>query len=93
MKSAFLLFIMCLVFFSCGKDNNCRSREHMALQCRAVNQPTYGYQYAQEMCNRDYSVDRCYQYEILTYISYFCFCGKIFLRPWLNGCQLRQRTR
>lgn len=60
MKSALLIAFIVVFFPSCGKDTNCKSREHMTLQCRAINQPTYGYQYAQEMCNRDYSVDRCY---------------------------------
>lgn len=59
MKLATLIF-MAIFFFSCGKDNNCKNRETARLECRAVNQPSYGYQYAQEMCDRSYTADRCY---------------------------------
>lgn len=59
MKLATLTF-MILFFYSCGKDNNCKNRETARLECRAVNQPSYGYQYAQEMCDRSYTADRCY---------------------------------
>jgi hypothetical protein len=47
---------------SCGRNNsnNCRNKETMRIECRAVNQPTYGYGYAQEMCDRSYNSDRCY---------------------------------
>lgn len=60
MKSALLLLIMVIVFNSCGKKNTCESREHMEYNCRVINQPNYGYQYAQEMCARSYSADKCY---------------------------------
>lgn len=58
MKSALLVFALLLV--SCGKDNNCKNRETARLECRATHAPNYGWQYAQEMCNRSYSSDRCY---------------------------------
>ena len=61
MKTFFVLAFVVVFFPSCGrKDNNCRNKESMRLECRAVNQPTYGYGYAQEMCDRSYNSDRCY---------------------------------
>lgn len=61
MKSALTLLVMVIVFTSCGRNNNtCRSQESMRIECRAVNQPTYGYGYAQRMCDETYSADRCY---------------------------------
>lgn len=61
MKSALLIAFIVVLFPSCGKNNNtCKNRETARLECRAVNQPNYGYQYAQEMCDRSYTSDRCY---------------------------------
>jgi len=60
MKSALLIAFIVVFFPSCGRNNNCRNKETMRVQCRAVNTPNYGYQYAQEMCNRSYSADSCY---------------------------------
>lgn len=62
MKSALLLFIMFCLLQSCGRNTSgeCRSRESMRLECRAVNQQPYGYQYSQRMCDETYSADRCY---------------------------------
>lgn len=61
MKSALLLLVMVILLPSCGKDSNrCKNKESARLECRAVNQPTYGYHYAQEMCDRSYQMDRCY---------------------------------
>lgn len=53
--------LLLLVLSSCGKlrDNECRSKEHMRLECRATNQHRYG-PYAIEMCDRSYQADRCY---------------------------------
>lgn len=53
--------LLLLILSSCGKlrDNDCRSREHMRLECRATNYNNYGH-YAHEMCDRSYQADRCY---------------------------------
>jgi len=58
----FTLLFMIIFFYSCGRNtsNDCRSRESMRLECRAVNQQPYGYQYSQRMCDETYSADRCY---------------------------------
>lgn len=59
MKLAIVVLLGLLV--SCGRnDNSCRSQESMRIECRAVNQPTYGYSYSQRMCDETYSADRCY---------------------------------
>jgi hypothetical protein len=60
MKSALLLIALCIV--ACGRrdDNNCRSREHMRLECQVQQIPTYGRPYAVELCNRTYEANRCY---------------------------------
>lgn len=51
-------FILCT---SCGRrTDDCRTRETARLECQVVNTPTYGRPYAQEMCNRNYSAERCY---------------------------------
>jgi hypothetical protein len=61
MKSALLIAFIVAFFPSCGRNNNsCRSRENMRIECRAVNQPNYGYTYSQRMCDETYSADRCY---------------------------------
>lgn len=61
MKSALVLIAMVIIFQSCGNNNNeCRSREHMRVQCSVENMPTYGRVFSQEICNRTYEVDRCY---------------------------------
>ncbi len=61
MKSAIVLVVMVIVFSSCGKKSEtCRSRETMRVECQARNSPSYGYPYAQEMCNRSYSAEKCY---------------------------------
>jgi hypothetical protein len=61
MKSALTLIVMVLLFTSCGKNSdNCRNRETMRVECQARNTPNYGYPYAQEMCDRSYSLDKCY---------------------------------
>lgn len=62
MKTFFVLAFIVVFFSSCGRrdNNNCRNKESMRIECRAVNQPTYGYQYSQEMCDRSYNSDRCY---------------------------------
>jgi hypothetical protein len=63
MKSLLILIVLCATLPSCGKkskDNSCKSRETVQLECRTVNQPNYGYHYAQEMCNRTYTADKCY---------------------------------
>lgn len=60
MKNTIIL-LFCIIFFpSCGKNNTCRNRETARLECRAVNQPNYGYNYSQRMCDETYSADRCY---------------------------------
>ena len=59
MKLAIVVLLGLLV--SCGRnDGSCRSQESMRIECRAVNQPTYGYSYSQRMCDESYSADRCY---------------------------------
>lgn len=63
MKSLLIILLLCT--FACGRKNtsgnsSCRNKESMRIECRAINQPNYGYGYAQEMCNRTYSSDRCY---------------------------------
>lgn len=60
-----LILAMIQLLPSCGRNNtsgksSCRNKESMRIECRAINQPTYGYGYTQEMCNRTYSSDRCY---------------------------------
>ena len=60
MKNLIILLFCIICLCSCGRRNDCKNRETAVLECRAVNQPNYGYQYAQEMCNRSYSSDRCY---------------------------------
>ena len=46
---------------SCArKENECKSRESMTLECQVVHTPQYGRQYAHEECNRKYSADKCY---------------------------------
>jgi hypothetical protein len=61
MKSALMLTLMVIVFSSCGRNSEtCRNRETMRVECQARNIPTYGYPYAQEMCDRSYSAERCY---------------------------------
>jgi hypothetical protein len=59
MKAFLLLGILLLI--SCGRfrEDDCRSREHMRLECRATNHNNYGH-YAHEMCDRSYQADRCY---------------------------------
>jgi hypothetical protein len=56
-----MIFIF-LILVSCGRrnDNDCRSREHMRVQCQAEQVPTFGLPYAVETCNRTYEADRCY---------------------------------
>lgn len=60
MRMTILLGLILLA--SCGRDNDdeCRSREHMRIQCQAETIPTYGRPYAVEVCNRSYEADRCY---------------------------------
>lgn len=61
MKSAITLLFMFCLLQSCGKNSEtCRNRETMRVECQARNIPTYGYPYAQEMCDRSYSAERCY---------------------------------
>lgn len=62
MKQALILIFMITMLPSCGKkeDTSCKNRETARLECRAVHTPNYGYQYAQEMCDRSYSAERCY---------------------------------
>lgn len=61
MKNLIILFLMCYLIASCGRqDNACRSKEHMRIQCQAQNAPTYGYPYVVEMCSRSYESDRCW---------------------------------
>jgi hypothetical protein len=65
MKQAILLLGVVIILLSCGRRNNssdrqCRSRESMKLECQVVNTPNYGRPYAQEMCNRTYTTDKCY---------------------------------
>ncbi len=57
-----LILAMISLLPSCGKrmEDECRSRESMVVNCQATNAPNYGNQYAREMCNRQYSSDRCY---------------------------------
>jgi hypothetical protein len=47
---------------SCGRrdTNECRNKESMRMECQVVNTPTYGGQYARELCARNYSTERCY---------------------------------
>lgn len=48
---------------SCGRrvnDKECRTRESMQLECQVTNTPNYGRPYAQEMCSRNYTSNRCY---------------------------------
>jgi hypothetical protein len=62
MKFLLLLVMVCLLP-SCGNRNKtkeCRNKEHMTMQCQTINTPNYGRYYAQEMCQRKYSVERCY---------------------------------
>lgn len=56
------LILITLLIASCGRydDNECRSREHMRIQCQAEQIPTYGRPYAVEACNRSYEAERCY---------------------------------
>ena len=69
MKSALTLLVMLILFTSCGKKSeDCKSRETMRIECQARSIPNYGYPYAQEMCNRTYSSDRCYQDLIMKYL-------------------------
>ena len=59
MKSAMLIVLLCV--FACGKkEDTCRSRESMRIECQAQNAPHYGQPYTNEMCNRSYYADRCY---------------------------------
>lgn len=61
MKSALTLIVMVIVFTSCGKNSDtCKNKETARIECRAVHTPNYGYQYAQEMCDRSFTADRCY---------------------------------
>jgi hypothetical protein len=61
MKTFFVLAFIVVFFPSCGRDENtCKNKETMRLECRAVNQPAYGYGYAREVCDRSYDLDRCY---------------------------------
>jgi hypothetical protein len=61
MRIALALFLV-LTSMSCGRrnDNDCRSREHIRLQCQAEHTPSYGRYHAVDICNRSYEVDRCY---------------------------------
>jgi major membrane immunogen (membrane-anchored lipoprotein) len=55
--------ILLVLVVACGKKDNskeCRNREHMQMECQATNTPNYGRPYAQDMCSRTYSVDKCY---------------------------------
>ena len=63
MKSLLVILLFCT--FACGKKAttskpSCRNKESMITECRVMNQPTYGYGYAQEMCRRTYTLERCY---------------------------------
>lgn len=60
MKVLFLLITF--VSVSCGKKikDECRSREHMRVQCEAETMPNYGRPYAQDYCRRTYEINRCY---------------------------------
>jgi len=60
MKILLILALVALV--SCGRrdDNECRSKEHMKIECQAQQIPNYGYNQAVEICNRSYSADRCW---------------------------------
>jgi hypothetical protein len=61
MKSALTLIVMVIIFQSCGNNQReCRSREHMRIQCQVENMPTYGRTFSQELCSRSYESDRCY---------------------------------
>ncbi len=59
-----LLLILAMISLlpSCGKkkEKECRSRDRMVYQCQTVNTPAYGGYYAREICNRQYSAERCY---------------------------------
>jgi len=57
-----LAMLTLLVAVSCGRkgNNECRNRESMKYECQVVNTPAYGTAYARELCNRTYSVDKCY---------------------------------
>jgi hypothetical protein len=61
MRTVLALFLV-LTAMSCGRrnDNDCRSREHMRIQCQAEQVPSFGRPYALEVCNRTYEADRCY---------------------------------
>ena len=57
------MLLILLMIVSCGKRSNtddCRTRERAMMECQVVNTPNYGRYYAQEMCNRTYSAERCY---------------------------------
>jgi len=57
-----LLMLAIVLLASCGRNNTneCRSRESVRLECTTRNTPNYGFQYAQEMCDRSYNAERCW---------------------------------
>ena len=59
MKIFYLLALVLLV--SCGKKNEtCKNKEVMRIQCEAENTPRYGYSYSNNLCKRYYEAERCY---------------------------------
>lgn len=60
------ILLLFIVLVSCGKrdhnhsGNNCRSRESLIAECRAVNTPIYGRHYARDLCLRTHLSDECY---------------------------------
>ena len=59
-----LMLALIITLPSCGKRNSstseCRNREYMRMTCTTQHTPNYGYGYAVDMCNRTYTVERCY---------------------------------
>jgi hypothetical protein len=63
MKKLISIIALITSTVSCGKKEEtkeCRTREEMTIRCRVENQPQYGYQYAQELCDREYHRNACY---------------------------------
>lgn len=58
------ILVTLLLVYSCGKkeENKCKSKADEVLRCRTAMQPNYGYQYAQEHCEREYNSHRCWEY-------------------------------
>jgi hypothetical protein len=62
MKSLIILALI-LLNASCGRNNSgndCRTREHMIVDCIPQHQHNYGHPYAQKICSEKYTLDRCY---------------------------------